>query len=48
MLPAWPKDWDVNFKVHAFKNTVIEGTYKNGKMELLKVMPESRRKDIIF
>lgn len=48
MLPAWPKDWDVNFKVHAFKNTVIEGTYKNGKMELLKVMPESRRKDLIF
>lgn len=48
MLPAWPKDWDVNFKVHAFKNTVIEGTYKNGKMEFLKVMPESRRKDLIF
>ena len=48
MLPAWPKDWDVNFKVHTFKNTVIEGIYKNGKMELLKVMPESRRKDIIF
>lgn len=48
MLPAWPKDWDVNFKVHAFKKTVIEGTYKNGKMEFLKVMPESRRKDLIF
>ena len=48
MLPARPKDWDVNFKVHNFKNTIIEGIYKNGKMELLKVMRESRRKDIIF
>ncbi|WP_316789758.1 DUF5703 domain-containing protein [Pedobacter frigoris] len=46
LFPAWPREWDVNFKVHAFKNTIIEGVYKKGKLEQLKIFPESRRKDI--
>jgi len=48
LLPAWPKDWDVNFKLHAPKNTVVECVYKNGEVEVLKVTPEARRKDIIM
>ena len=48
LFPAWPKNWDVNFKVHAFKNTVLEGVFKNGKVQQLKVFPESRRKDIVM
>lgn len=47
LLPAWPKDWDVDFKLHAPQNTIVECVFKNGKIELLKVTPESRRKDII-
>lgn len=47
LLPAWPKEWDVNFKLHAPNNTTVEGVYRAGKMEQLKVTPESRRKDII-
>ncbi|MCP5537859.1 MAG: hypothetical protein H7A51_16700 [Akkermansiaceae bacterium] len=46
LLPAWPKDWDVNFKLHAPHNTTVEGVYKNGKLEKLTVTPESRRKDV--
>ena len=46
LFPAWPKDWDVNFKLHAPYQTTIEGVYKNGKVESLKVIPESRRADI--
>ena len=46
LLPAWPKDWDVNFKLHAPYNTVIEGSFKNGKLEKLNVTPQSRGKDI--
>ena len=46
LLPAWPKEWDVNFKLHAPKNTTVEGVYRNGKLEELKVTPESRRKDV--
>jgi hypothetical protein len=48
VLPAWPKDWNVSFKLHAPKNTTVEGVYRNGKLEQLKVVPESRRKDVVL
>jgi len=46
LLPAWPKNWNVSFKLHAPKNTVVEGEYRNGKITELKVSPASRRADI--
>ena len=48
LFPAWPKDWDVSFKLHAPYNTTVEGVFKNGKMESVKVIPESRSKDLIL
>lgn len=48
LLPAWPKDWDVDFKLHAPENTTITASVKNGEVRHLKVTPESRRKDIVF
>ena len=47
LFPAWPKSWDVHFKLHAPYQTTVEGVLKNGKMESLKVMPQSREKDLI-
>ena len=47
LFPAWPKDWDVHFKLHAPYQTTVEGIVRNGKAEIVKVSPESRRKDII-
>jgi hypothetical protein len=47
LFPAWPASWNVDFKVHAPKNTTVEGRFRNGKIEELNVFPESRRKDII-
>jgi len=47
LFPAWPKDWDVNFKLHAPENTVIECVYRAGKLEKLDVTPKSRAQDII-
>lgn len=47
LFPAWPKDWDVHFKLHAPYNTTVEGVLKNGKLESLKVSPESRTQDVI-
>ena len=47
ILPAWPADWDVQFKLHAPRNTTVEGEWKGGKMVSLKVTPESRRSDVI-
>jgi len=46
LLPCWPKDTDVNFRLHARQNTVVDCVYKNGRIEELSVIPESRRKDI--
>jgi hypothetical protein len=47
LFPAWPKEWDVDFKLRASQNTTIEGILKNGEITLLKVTPEKRRKDIV-
>jgi hypothetical protein len=46
LFPAWPKEWNVTFKLHAPTNTILEGVLKYGKLESLKVTPEERRKDI--
>jgi hypothetical protein len=48
LLPAWPKEWNVHFKLHAPQNTVVEATVKNGKISQLKVTPSQRRKDIVI
>ena len=48
LLPAWPEEWDGDFKLHAPYNTTIEGQIRNGTIKNLKVTPESRRKDIII
>jgi hypothetical protein len=47
LLPAWPRGWDVSFKLHAPYQTTVECTYRAGKIEQLKVTPASRRKDVI-
>ena len=46
LFPAWPSDWNVNFKLHAPYNTIVEGCLENGTIKTLKVTPESRLKDI--
>ncbi|MFN8349543.1 MAG: DUF5703 domain-containing protein [Spirosomataceae bacterium] len=48
LLPAWPKEWNASFKLHAPYNTTIEATVKNGKIENLKVTPASRTADVIL
>jgi hypothetical protein len=46
LLPAWPKNWDVSFKLHAPGGTVVECDYADGKLRSLKVTPGSREKDV--
>ena len=46
LLPAWPQEWDVSFKLHAPQQTTVECVYRAGKVESLKVTPESRREDL--
>ncbi len=47
LLPAWPRDWNVSFKLHAPRQTVIEVKLMNGEIAELKVTPGSRRKDVV-
>jgi len=46
LLPAWPKDWDVDFKLHAPHSTTVQGKVRGGTVVELVVHPESRRKDV--
>jgi hypothetical protein len=48
LLPAWPKDWDVDFKLHAPKQTTVEVSVRDGKILDIKVTPDIRRKDVVI
>jgi hypothetical protein len=48
LFPAWPKEWDVTFKLCAPQNTTVECTYRNGKVEKLTVLPVERQKDVVM
>lgn len=47
LLPAWPIDWDVDFKLHAPFETTIECSVRGGRIETLHVEPASREADVI-
>lgn len=48
LLPAWPKNWNAKFKLHAPYNTTVEGIVKDGQVLSLKVIPESRTPDVVL
>ena len=43
LLPAWPKEWNCDFKLNAPGNTTVEGRVENGELKDLVVTPASRR-----
>jgi hypothetical protein len=47
LFGAWPKEWDVHFKLHAPYKTTIEARLKDGKLIELKVTPISRTEDVV-
>ena len=47
ILPSWPEEWNVDFKLHAPYNTVIKGHFKEGNMVDLEVTPGFRSDDIV-
>ncbi|MEI6807748.1 MAG: DUF5703 domain-containing protein [bacterium] len=46
LCPAWPKDWNADFKLHAPDRTVVEGKVRSGKLESFTVTPNSRKTDV--
>ncbi len=47
LLPAWPKEKDVEFKLHLPDQTTIEVKWEQGQLERLEVWPETRRGDVV-
>jgi len=47
LLPAWPKEWNADFKLNAPYQTTVQGKVRNGKLEDLVVTPSSRRADVV-
>jgi hypothetical protein len=48
LLPAWPRDWDCDFKLHAPFQTVVVGSVKDGKLASWDVTPAERKKDVVI
>lgn len=46
LLPAWPPEWNVSFRLHAPQNTIVEGEYRHGRLIRLDVTPATRRNDV--
>lgn len=47
LLPAWPREWDVDFRVHAPRETVVQGKVRDGALIELDVRPPQRRADVV-
>ena len=47
LFPAWPREWDVRFRLHASGGTVVEAELRGGKVVRVHVTPSARRKDIV-
>jgi len=46
LLPAWPGDWDADFKLHV-AGGVIAGTVKGGKLLAWDIQPAARKNDVV-
>ncbi|UCD51461.1 MAG: hypothetical protein JSW27_02290, partial [Phycisphaerales bacterium] len=46
LLPAWPAEWDADFKLHLARRTVISGKVKAGELVTWHIEPNSRREDV--
>ncbi len=48
LLPAWPPEWDVQFKLYAPGRTLVECDVRKGRLVSLKVTPPARARDIVI
>jgi hypothetical protein len=47
LLPAWPADWDADFKLHLAKQTVVMGKVVDGELVDWSIEPAARRDDVV-
>jgi len=47
LMPSWPPDWNVDFKLHAPEKTTVEAQAKGRKLLRITVSPKERNPDVI-
>lgn len=47
LFPAWPRVWDVDFRLHAPRRTVVEASLRGGRITALTVTPPSAASRIV-
>jgi hypothetical protein len=48
LFPAWPKQWNVRFKLCASRGTTVEAEMKDGQVINVKVTPQDRQQDVVL
>jgi len=48
IFPAWPKTWNVRFKLCASRSTTVEAEMKGGQVVNVKVTPKERQQDVVL
>jgi hypothetical protein len=48
LLPCWPKEWDVSFRLHAPQRTVVECEFRGGRLVRFSVTPLARQQDVVL
>lgn len=48
LFPAWPKDWDVDIRLHAPGSTIVEASLRGGTMTRLAVEPSSEAARVVL
>ncbi|MFT3680142.1 MAG: DUF5703 domain-containing protein [Ferruginibacter sp.] len=48
LLPAWPEEWNADFKLNAPFKTTVQGKVRNGKLVDLLVLPAERKRDVVL
>lgn len=47
LCPAWPSEWDVDFKLNLQGGAIIIGTVKDGKLQHWDITPGARKADVV-
>lgn len=48
LFSAWPREWDVDFRLHAPRETTVEATLHGGKLISLTVEPAAARERVVL
>ncbi len=48
IFPAWPREWNVRFKLCASRGTIVEAEMRDGQIVNVKVTPQERQHDVVL